>query len=251
MLPKLYRFATLLVLAASACLSLAQTEEEDMNFAVAHMGMQVARLVEGDETDRSASFPKGPYGDITKALYGFVRAERIRVLQLEFRTDLTDLVKVASLEWTHSPKAALREIGKNNVRYGAAKIAQLKGLEKLLKLISPDTSDSQLMGGFKTGMRDGFSKRFPKTGKDSYTPYLIFLSKLEEIYQHLDQNRADILFAEGPFVVFKTESNNLVYSQKAKAMGEAAEKIQGLVISSTKDQEDALKRMRGLGGSNG
>lgn len=251
MLPKLYRFATLIVLAASACLSWAQTEEEDMNFAVGHMGMQISRLLQGDTKDRSATFPKGPYGDIAKGMYQFVRAERIRVAQLDGRADLADIEKVSGLEWTSSPKAALRLISKISSIYGSAKIAQVKEIEKAKKLGEDNPSDSPMLANFKAGFRSSFNQKFEKAGSDSFTPFLIFMSRLEEVYHQIDQNKMDVAAIDGPLVIFKSDRNNLIYDQKLSAMFDAARKLESQYADQVRKLDDAMNKLKEFGKGTG
>lgn len=247
MLTKPIRIAALILLiTVLANLSWAQTEEEDMNFAVGHMGLQLSRLLEGDTKDRSETFPKNPYGDIVKGMYQFVRAERIRVAQLEDRADFFDIEKVSGLEWTSSPKAALRLISKVSSVYGAAKVAQVKEIRKAMKLGEDTPSDSPMLASFKAGFRTSFNQKFEKTGSDSFTPFLIFLSRLEEVYHQIDQNKADLVAVAGPLAVFKSDRNNLIFEQKLSSMLEAARKLEAQFADHVRNLDDAMDRLKGF-----
>ncbi len=249
MLAKLARIPLLLIF--SACLAMAQDEEEDMAYAVGVMGMKVAQVVEGDFTDRSADFPKNPYGDLTKGIYQFIRRATLRNFDTEIRLDKTQIMKVASLEWSNSPKAAIRELAKASAIYSNAKLAFRADVNKLWKLMDHADEDTPNMRNFKAGMKVGF-QRTVGGQMDMFTPSLIFLSRLEDIYHHIDQNKADIMATMGPLVFFKTESNNLAFEQKIEAMGKAAEIVERLYEGAIKNQEDAVKRMRGgVGNTNG
>lgn len=222
-----------------------------MNFAVGVMGVKVSQLVQGDSTDRSNEFPKGPVGDVTKQLYQFVRQQRIRVLQLDAQLTASDIMMVAGLEWTSSPKAALRQIAKASSIYGGAKVVQVAEFKKFIRALENNPNDSPLMQTFKTGMRDGFGRRFDGGRLDSFTPFLIFLARLEDIYHHIDQNVKDVEISAGPLVVFKTEDNNLIYQQRLETMGKAAEAVAVLSSMMSKEQEDVLRRLKGLGSGSG
>ncbi len=251
MVSKLVRVLTIAIAMIPICFAYAQTEEEDMNFAVAHMGLQLSRLVQGDTTDRSETFPRGSFGEVTKNVYRFVRTERMRVSQLDERRDPEKIEIIASLGWTSSPKAAIRNIQRASLVYGRAKIAQKKAFEEFSKRMERQSSDSLMVAEFKRGVLISFQERMIGGELDTYTPYLIFLAKLEEVYHLIDQNRGDIELTVGPYVVFKSEPLNIAYQQKVDSMSKVAQGISEMSDTRQQELQESLKKMKNAGRVNG
>lgn len=252
MLARLHRICLPILLAATFCVASAQTEEEDMNFAVGAMGVQISRLLAGDLTDRSSEFPKNPYGDVTKGIYGFVRKSVARTTDIDVKLQKTELMKVAGLEWLSSPKAAIREIAKMSALYGEAKRAHLADRKAIAKLMLDSADDTPLMATFKAGMRNGYEQTSRNDASiANYNAFLIFLSTLEDVYYHIDHNRSDIEVVSGPLLIFKTELNNISFEQKLNRMEKAAEIIEKLANITEARQKEIIKGLKGYGSGSG
>jgi hypothetical protein len=241
------------VLLATTGLAIAQTsEEEDMNFAVSTLGLKMQKIAQGDYTDRSGEFPKNAYGEIAKGMYGIARRTTLRSLDTDARLAQTKLEVIAGLEWAHSPKAALREIAKATEIFSVAKIAFRKDLKTGEALFEASDQDTTNMRIFKAGLRSGYSQRIEAgAGKDYYTAFLVLLSKLEDVYQHIDLHRREISVVVGPVVVFGKPALNLAFEQKVDAADKAAQAVETLIAQQNQRFIDGVKQMRGGTGSNG
>lgn len=238
--------ATLLLMATA--LGMAQTtEEEDMNFAIGTFGLRMQQIARGDYSDRSGEFPKNAYGEILKGMYGIARRTTLRSLDADAQLSRTQIMVVAGLEWTHSPKAALRELAKATRIFSQAKVAQQKDLKVGESLFQAGDQDTDSMRLFKTGLRSGFETRLKAgEGKDYYTAFLILLSTLEDLYQHLDTHRKQLSVLGAGLVYFEDPQLDLAYEQKVVAVEKAALSVQKVVAEQNRRFIDGIRQMKGL-----
>jgi hypothetical protein len=233
---------------AIASLGVAQdTEMEDMSFAIGMLGLKVQQLRQGDLTDRSKDFPKNSYGEVAREMYGIARRTTIRSMETEMRMAQTHIIEVAGLEWAHSPKAALRQIAKATEICSQAKVGHRKEMVATEALFQPSDRDTSGMRDFKAGLRSGLMRSAKEVGgRDYYTLFLILLSKLEDVYRHIDMNRKHLSPAMGPLVFFGDKALDLTMDQRMKAVDKAADDLDKALTQQAKRLSEGMKQVGGL-----